>query len=186
MKTVSSMLLLVLIVIGLCLPILQARPLPDETLDQSTPLGWRDYICGFQCTGGIAAQSFRPKLSTLSRIELGLWKYENITETFTVSIRKTLNGDDLTEKTVSLDLVPWMKYGNWVSVDIADITVTPNAKYFIVVTYDTNDSLYWILTYYTPYHRGCPWFKGNFPFWFPLDFATCKIPDLCFRTYGYA
>lgn len=186
MKTVSSVILLVLIVIGLCLPILQARPQPNEKLDQSTPLGWKNYICGFRCTGGIAAQSFRPKLSTLSRIELGLWKQENITGTFTVSIRKTLNGEDLTEQTVSLEQVPWMNYGDWVSIDVEDIAVTPNTKYLIVVTYDTSASLYWILTYYTPYHRGCPWFKGNFPFWFPLDLATCKIPDLCFRTFGYA
>jgi hypothetical protein len=176
-------LLVCIFVLGLCLPSFQAAP-PDQ-LDQSSPLGWRQWICGFCCTGHISAQAFRPTLSTLTRVELGFWKQVNVTGNFTVSIRKTLNGDDLTAKTLSLDEVPWMNYGDWVSVDFEDITVTPNQRYFIVVHYDSDDNLHWIITYYTPYHRGMPWFRGNFPFWTPLDLTSCKLPDMSFRTYGF-
>ena len=156
----------------------------DETLDQSTPLGTDAYLCGIN--NDFLAQSFKPKLSILSKVELGLWKLENITGDFTISIRQKLNGEDLVSKTVSIEEVPWQSYGDWVTIDFEDITVTPNKRYYIFLTSDDTRVVFWIMTTYTPYLRGQPWtFGGSLPFWIPLCLTVTKIPDLCFRTYGY-
>jgi hypothetical protein len=158
----------------------------DETLDQSTPLGSDGYICGIN--NDFLAQSFKPKLSILSKVELGLWKQENITGTFTISIRQKLNGEDLVSKTVSIDEVPWQNYGNWVTIDFEDISVIPDKRYYLFFTSDDTRVVFWIMTTYNPYLRGQPWSLGatsNLPFWIPLCLIVTKIPDLCFRTYGY-
>jgi hypothetical protein len=171
-------------VIGMLIPILTVYGQREEILDQSTPLGYDGYICGIN--NDFLAQSFKPKLPVLSKIELGLWKLENITGNFTISIRQRLNGEDLVSTTVSIDEVPWMNYGNWVAIDIKDINVTPNKRYYIVFTSDDQRVVFWIQSQYNPYWRGRPWSLGGaLPFWIPMFLIICKIPDMSFRTYGY-
>lgn len=176
--------LMCMLLIGPPLVTVSAFEQQDETLDQSTPLGSDGYRCGIN--NDFLAQSFKPKLSTLSKVELGLWKQENITGNFTISIRQKLNGENLVVKTVSIEEVPWMTYGTWVTIDFDDITVTPNKRYYIFFTSDDTRVVFWIMTTYTPYLRGRPWtFGGSLPFWIPLCVTVTKLPDLCFRTYGY-
>jgi len=180
----------ILICMLLVLPIfscVSAFAQQDEILDQSTPLGSGEYLCGMN--NNYLAQSFKPKLTTLSKVELGLWKEENITGNFTVSIREKLKGEDLVSKTVSIEDVPWQYFGDWVTIDFNDINVTPNKRYYIIFTSDDTRTVFWIMSNYNPYWRGRPWSLGtssNLPFWLPV-FLIVKntYPDFSFRTYGY-
>jgi hypothetical protein len=184
MKRKIVHLFLYMLVLGLLLPVSAAYVPTEEKLDQSTPLGYGEYICGIN--NRFLAQSFKPKLLVLSKVELGLFKDENITGNFTISIRQRLNGDDLVSTNVSFEDIPWLNYGNWVTIDFEDIKVTPNARYYIVFSSHDIRNIHWIMTLYTPYWRGRPWSLGGaIPFWLPICVIVKKLPDLCFRTYGY-
>lgn len=173
-----------MLAIVLAIPLAAASQPVDDVLDQNSPLGYQGYICGIN--NNYLAQSFKPKLSSLSRVELGLFKQENITGNFTVSIRERLNGDNLTSTTFPIESVPWQYYGDWVSIDLPDINVTRNKRYYIVFTSDDTRSVLWIISSYNPYWRGRPWmFGGSIPFWIPAFLTITKIPDMSFRTYGY-
>lgn len=184
MKQKKRIIVLCMLVVGFLAPSACAIAQKEEVMDQSTPLGTGDYICGMN--NNFIAQSFKPTLPVLSRVELGLFKQENITGTFTISIRQKLNGEDLASKTVSIEEVPWLSYGDWVSIDFQDVDVTPNKRYYIVFTSDDARDVLWIMSNSNPYHRGRPWtFGGSLPFWIPVFLVVTKIPDLSFRTYGY-
>jgi hypothetical protein len=171
-------------IIGMMLPIFTVCGQKEDVIDQSTPLGYDGYICGIR--NDFLAQSFKPKLPILSKIELGLWKLENITGNFTISIRQRIYGRDLISKTISIEDIPWQNYGDWVAFDFEDINVTPDKTYYIVFTSDDAQVVFWIMTLYTPYWRGRPWsFGGSIPFWMPLCLIVKKLPDMSFRTYGY-
>jgi len=171
--------LLCMLVFVLLVPLAAAvRPI-GEILDQSTPLGPGCVIYNTHL-----AQSFRPTLPTLSKIELGLWKDKNITGNFTISIRERRNGADLVSTSVPFDVVSW--FGNWTTIDFHNITVTPNKRYYIVYTAEVRN-IYWIMSSDNPYRRGLPWsLGGQIPFWLPLVIQVTKNPDLSFRTYGYS
>ncbi len=158
----------------------------EEKLDQFAPLG-SEYLFTLWGENTMVAQAFRPKLPTLSRIELGLGRmYENAPGTYTVSIRDCLNGQDLTSKIMFIKDLPF-DMGAWISIDFKDISVTPNKRYFIVVTFDTanNSALTWYTAYWNPYHRGMPWIfsESPRPRW-DLTFYP-KFFDLSFRTFGH-
>jgi hypothetical protein len=176
-----------MLVILLFLPLASAYRPNEEILDQSTPLGYGEYLCGI--SNNYLAQAFKPKLPVLSKVELGLFKSDNITGNITISIREKLKGEDLVSKIVSLDEVPWTINAGWVTVDFDDITVTPNHRYYIVLTNDDTKDVLWIMTYYNPYWRGRPWvFGGSLPFWVPVAIILLRshnFPDFSFRTYGH-
>ena len=184
MKNRIGKLVLCMLVLALLIPIATAYRPSGEILDQSTPLGYQEYICGVN--NNYLAQSFKPTLSSLSKVDLGLFKQANVTGNFMISIRERLNGKDLVSKNVSLDDVPWMIYGGWVSIDLQDITVTPDKRYYIVITSDETRQVMWIDSSYNPYKRGRPWmFGGSLPCWIPFFLTISKRQDLCFRTYGF-
>ncbi len=167
-----------MLVFALLIPLATAYQPSDEVLDQSSPLG------GCVISNTNLAQSFRPKLPTLSKIEVGLYKNENLTGDFTISIQGRLNGGNLASKTLSYDEVSY--YGGWVTIDFQDITVTRNKHYYIVFTGGEDRNIFWMMgAEANPYVRGGPWsLGGGIPFWIPLLFVV-PYPDLSFRTYGY-
>jgi hypothetical protein len=183
MKKRIGQLMLCMLALVLLIPLATAYQPSDEILDQKTPLSDGD-ICGIN--NEFLAQSFKPKLPVLSRVELGLFRDQNITGNFTVSIRERLNGADLVTKTVSIEEVPWMIYADWVSIDFQDINVTPNKRYYIVFTSDDTRCISWVLSPFNPYWRGRGWsMGGQLPFWIPAGLIVTRIPDMTFQTYGY-
>ena len=152
-----------------------------EKLDQFSRLGFDTLHLWGENT--MTAQSFCPTFPTLSRVQLGLRSYIYFADgTFTVSIRDSLDGQDLTAKTMSMKKV--RHFVTWVSIDFTDIHITPNKQYFIVVTYDHDLNLEWCTAHWNPYHQGMPWVYTTSPepSW-DLGYGE-KFPDLCFRTYG--
>jgi hypothetical protein len=159
----------------------------DEVIDQSTPFGYDGWACGAWNT--YIAQSFKPKLPVLSKVEIGLFKMDNANGNVTVSIRNSLNGEDLTSKTLSIDIIPLPSDADWVEFDFEDIEVTPDNRYYIVFTMNDGERpdkvVLWVHSIWNPYWRGRPWQYTIQGFWLPTFMIMTKFPDTSFRTYGY-
>ena len=156
----------------------------NEVIDQSTPMG----CCGFYNT--FVAQSFRPTLHSLTRVEIPLFKYERAYGTVKLSIRNRLYGPDLTSITLSIDKVPSESEYDWVEFDFEDIDVIPGQRYYMVFTLndgiraENNEEVFWIMSLNNPYLKGKPYQFYRY-IWLPLWLLTPKFPDCSFRTYGY-
>ena len=134
------------------------------------------------------AQSFKPSMSPLTRIELKIEKLSGINYPLQVSVRKNLSSPDLTSVQVPSADIPY--FSNWIEFDIPDIEVEINETYYIVArTYSPSGQSYsWYDIYGEKndyYPRGEQWFSNDAgdtwsrtsTFGFDIDFT--------FRTYSY-
>jgi hypothetical protein len=159
--------------------------LNDEIIDQSVPMG----SCGFYNT--YVAQSFRPTLNSLTKVEIPLFKLENSFGTVKLSIREELYGDDLTWNVVSVDEIPIQSKYDWVEFNFDDIEVKPGHKYYIVFILNdgnrpdnTDEYVFWIMSLNNPYSKGKPYQFYRY-IWLPLWLLYPDFPDCSFKTYGY-
>ncbi|UCD13312.1 MAG: PKD domain-containing protein [Thermoplasmatales archaeon] len=156
-----------------------------ETLDQyqtktySVNIG----VCSFQWV----AQSFKPTVMTLTRVELYIYKYLNppVDTIITVSIRDSLDGNDLT----SIDFVTgeFFPSQQWVEFDFPDLQVVPEQIYYIVTRgdYCEEDGGYmWTTGMYNPYDRGDAWWWDEYQGWEKIDYDELPECDTAFKTYG--
>lgn len=154
--------------------------LTNDQLDQSQTQ-WEGAGCGTKnyCE---QAQSFKPTLNVLTRIELIVTHQnnENPTGIVKMSIRDSITGDDLTSFTIDAATVPYSYPSEivWVEFDFPDITVVPEQTYYMYVIIDLNstgnDSVYWGMHNPDPYPRGQRyWYQNPYP-----------EDDFCFQTYG--
>ncbi len=158
----------------------------DDEIDQSqTEMNWELVPIGdFPLPGGInytVAQSFKPQLGVLTRVEILIGKNSTTTHPFTIAIREELTGEDLTKISVDASEVPTEDFG-WVEFDFENVVVTANQTYWIVA-YTTNvtDNWYvWGSNISNPYPHGLA--SGS------TDDGQTWVdePDLdtCFITYG--
>jgi len=78
------------------------------------------------------AQAFRPTLSTLAEIRLGMWKIGDPNDyNLTLSIRKTLDGVDIVSKSISGSVVT--SNSEWISFEFEIIDLTPGETYYMVL-----------------------------------------------------
>jgi len=76
------------------------------------------------------AQSFKPTMPTLTRVEIRLYEWNNVFYELTVSIREKLDGSDLTQITLAPE--GHLTYAKWIEFDFPDINVIPGETYYIV------------------------------------------------------
>ncbi|VVB60489.1 Uncharacterised protein [uncultured archaeon] len=134
------------------------------------------------------AQSFKPTLNTLTRIEIvAMEDSPNCPGNLLISIRSTLSGTDLTSTSIPANSVP--RSGSWVEFDFPDISVIPEQTYFIIfhadASWTSSNLLAWGVHAGNLYTRGEPWgYDGTRGVWwkFTPDF---DFDDFCFKTYGY-
>lgn len=135
------------------------------------------------------AQSFTPNATFISKIKLKLKtvishdKYLEYYKKYPLnfSIRNSLDGEDL----VKVSKKPYIKflglpryYCMWIDFDFSDLAVTPDEKYYIVVSCDSEKELYgWGHTWNDSYQNGEVYYNLN-GVWHP-DSNT----DFCFITY---
>jgi len=129
------------------------------------------------------AQSFIPTYSTLTRVELMMVKRFD-PGNFTVSIRTSLDGEDLASVTKKSDEIA--EDFSWKLFNFPDINVNPGEKYYIVcISEDTNvqdDMYWWYFDCNNPYANGETWYKtGN---WKILTLTGFPDLDVGFKTYG--
>lgn len=133
------------------------------------------------------AQGFTPSLEVLTRVQLFMFKMGDIDDIqITVSIRESLNGNDLTNVSINGSLVDYMPW--WIEFDFEDITVIPGHKYYIVARAPEADQYNgpcWDFYLNNPYKGGDAWcaFYPGFN-WFLLDMEGYPECDFCFMTYG--
>jgi len=146
-----------------------------------------DYRAGhsYGYVDGMLAQSFIPKLSMLSMVELRLYK-KGSPFGLNISIRSTLSGEDLTS--VFVDASEISSYGHWLKFDFPDIEVTPGETYYTVwnsESIDKNNNIRWSIADNNRYTLGCGWFtndtSGEWEIWNPPTYPGL---DFCFKTHG--
>lgn len=159
----------------------------SEVLDQK-----QDEMCGISY--GVYppwefAQSFKPTLTTLTRVSLCLGKGEATPDNIeiTVSIKKNLVETDLTHVTRSSTILAATK-PEWIDFDFPDITITPENTYYIIIKTSTGSdkgTISWHYQYSDPYPRGSAWGSQDNGFeWFILEKYFWDFVDFTFRSYG--
>lgn len=154
----------------------------DDELDQFQIV--RD---GDASIGGLyrIAQSFKPTLNILTRVELLVEKTGDPSGFLQISIKNSLNGDDLTFTIIpSKDI---STISNWYEFDFPDIHVPPECTLYIVWApaanlWDDDNTFLWCCNWKDNlYVRGKMWNEYPFGNWY------IENPDWdsCFKTYGY-
>jgi hypothetical protein len=132
------------------------------------------------------AQSFIPKMDTLTKVELKLFKYNNPTTPVMVSIRSSLTGEDLAY--VTRDASDVHSSARWIEFDFTDININPGEMYYIVCRTTGGSAIkYYCCMFYTnnPYPHGTVWGsldRGSS--WDIIEYPGYPDPDGCFKTYG--
>jgi hypothetical protein len=190
------------IVIGLSIinivnPILASKTTNEEIIDQSqTDIGtgciiWNHFL----------AQSFKPSMSPLTKVELPLWWGDPKPDVdVIVSIRENLCGNDLVSAKV--DGNEFINEYGWIEFDFEDLEVSTGKTYYIVFHLDPfvpeqNDKVYWSFGWvgglikgwiYDPYRPGRLYMKNNDILWgfWHRGYAPWQGQfDFCFKTYTY-
>jgi hypothetical protein len=160
---------------------------PDDQLDQQQTS--HDELAVLVCRRdnnyySKAAQSFKPTLNILTRVELKLYKGESVEGYLNCSIRNSLDSNDLTSTSIKAADIR-EKPGAWYEFDFPDINITTEETYYIILGTDNYQTeCYWGLGIDNPYTRGDSWWcDKNNPWTLIEDYS--KFLDTCFRTYGY-
>ncbi|MBN2602928.1 MAG: hypothetical protein JXA91_02205 [Candidatus Thermoplasmatota archaeon] len=154
----------------------------EDKLDQQQPTCSGNYWG--TCYSGKLAQSFKPKLNVLTRIEVFGFKNESPPNSLKISIRSSLEGNDITSIVISTSEIKLRPEGGWIKAEFPDINVIPGSTYFIVWSPASGDEMkpyfWWGYDQRNPgddpYDRGKQYIKDQ-----PRDWA-----DFCFKTYGYS
>jgi hypothetical protein len=155
----------------------------DQYMDQTNNYGW--YVLEDQWI----AQGFKPTLDTLTRVDLYYFRSGNPSDDIKiiVSIRDDLYGSDIVSATVNAGQIPHQ--GIWIKVDLQDIPVVPEQKYYIVCKAtggDWNNVYCWYCDFNNPYTRGDAWGSPDqgFTWWLMDNPPETPQTDCCFKTYG--
>ena len=157
----------------------------DDQIDQqqNETEDTNDSMVPFGKTLGIItvlAQSFKPTLSTLTKVEL-LLHYKVSTYGITVSIKENLSSN-VSLASIYIENSQINNYPIWTTFDFDDVDVTPEQTYYIVCTTEASmGALHyaWYIGYETGYDRGIAYASYLTGVWAPLIDT-----DFCFKTYG--
>jgi len=165
---------------------------PDNWLDGADQYQTDDYKYGMVITPDFhVAQEFIPTKEDLTAVALYFFNFDAPSNVdITVIIRDSLNGDDLTTKTINADRRRIKAEGKWVMFNFDDITVIPEETYYIVC--HASDGILdhcfcWFFDVGNKYDRGIAWAKDENGTWSDLedpgwDPFFVEL-DLCFITY---
>lgn len=167
-----------MVIIGLN-PIILGINLPGDHIDQEQTYCDRFWSTNYS---GEFAQSFKPTVKTLTRIQLYGFR-NNTPGDLKISIRDTLDGSDLTYSILHPDMID--TFPEWFEIDLPDINITPGNTYYIV----------WAPLSSTDNISNCYWWGDNFgspghdayPDGIEYRLGDAKLySDFCFKTYGYS
>lgn len=128
------------------------------------------------------AQSFVPTMEILTKVELKVRRIGHISSDLVVSIRRDLDGDNLTTISKSPGEIP--ATATWIEFDFDDIAISPGQLYFIVCSTsdgDTANYYDWRNSYdEDTYPKGDAWYYPKGYYWYKWE----PYFDFCFKTYG--
>jgi len=134
------------------------------------------------------AQSFKPSMTPLTKIEIKINKRLVIEDFLSMSIRKDLTGRDIAYSFIPSNQIPF--YKNWIEFDLPDIEVEIDETYYIIVhtASSSGESYRWLDQYNLDddyYERGKQWQSNDYgDTWTPSE-SERKFTDSTFRTYSY-
>ena len=127
-----------------------------------------------------SAQSFKPTLGLLTKVNLYVGKTGSPPNDLVVSIRSSLTGSDLVSISKSSSGIP--SGISWIEFDLPDYSVTPGNTYYIVVrtsaSYPNNYS--WCYSSNDYYANGSFWMSTNSG----SSWTEYSNYDFCFKTFG--
>ena len=162
------------------------KPSPDDEIDQKQNYDDGVYRCIYGSNVRLA-QSFKPTLNIITRVQLRL-KIQGSPDGLEISIRKDLNGEDLTSIYIKNEDLTEIPSGFWYEFDFPNAAIIPENTYYIVWTphgaTDTNNAYCWGIKDGNYYDRGEAWncTSGE---WSKLIWGPIGDPDFVFKTYGY-
>ncbi len=131
------------------------------------------------------AQSFKPSMTPLTKVDLVMLTSVFATQPVIVSIRDSLEGNDLTSIITPPDQIP-QDHASWHTFDFPDITVVPEKTYYIMMR--SNETIYgYFIGFYNSlednYPRGAAWsyYDGNWTLW---EEGSSYFFDCAFKTYS--
>lgn len=134
------------------------------------------------------AQSFKPSMTPLTKVQLKINKPCVIESSLEVSIRKNLTGSDFTYVSIPSSNIHY--YTHWAEFNFPDIEVEIDETYYIVVRTSSpaGKSYSWLDEYDgigDPYIRGKQWQSNDCgSTWSYIDPESFYV-DSTFRTYSY-
>jgi hypothetical protein len=140
---------------------------------------------------GRYAQSFKPILSTLTKVKILLEKKGSPGMHYmSVYLRDALDTSPLEAVTIYPADISSGK--SWVEIDFDDVSITPGQTYYIDiytmegdVTPDPNNFIKWRGNHPDPYANGKAWHYSPTSYnWYPITIASSGPLDFCFKTYG--
>jgi hypothetical protein len=151
----------------------------DDQLDQQQTNCDNAYAVD---SGQFIAQSFKPFFNNLSRVDLFVeWWSASPPGDFIVSIRKNIDGSDLTIAQRPYTDIP--RELTWIEFDFDDIPVTIGDTYYIVCRELNQPVAYeWGSIDQNMYQKGEAWWVDNT---YLGDWNHIPNSDMCFKTYGY-
>jgi len=156
-----------------------------DVLDQSQPaMDWFGPIGSGPLWGNlnyIIAQTFTPTMPVLTRVELMVGRNYTTIYNYTVAIRDSLNGSDMTSVSVAAEQIVIENF-SWIEFDFPDIEVTPGNTYYIV-SYTVNATDNW---YAWGLKMGDVYLNGTIYFTIDDGITWEEEPggDMTFMTYG--
>lgn len=164
-------------------PIVGSSRIFDDVIDQEQPIWTENEGYGIHNSNEKMAQSLKPTLNTLTRVQLVAGNFGSPSGNLFISIRDSLNGDDLASASISVHNIPPLEQSDWIEFDFSDISVIPEKSYYIIWHADElwNSSNFVIWRK----HGDDPYLKGRL-FWYNGLEWVDEYPteDFCFRTYG--
>jgi len=195
MRHKKTGLLIILLVVVSLIPLSEADDTDvDPLIDEGYILDQMQTENGFFYPVSLnnpAAQKFTPAISPLAKVRL-LIRYEgdfapSPSQLIQVSIRKFLDGEDLTSVKIPATMVETEE--TWVNFDFDDITITPEEPYYIVLeSLISQGEIYWFSMQNMDtdmYDRGEAYYldsSGSIVSWEMFPGFT----DFCFKSYSYA
>jgi hypothetical protein len=164
-------------------PIVGSSRIFDDAIDQEQPIWTENEGYGIHNSNEKMAQSLKPTLNTLTRVQLVAGNFGSPSGNLFISIRDSLNGDDLASASISVHDIPPLEQSDWVEFDFPDISVIPEKSYYIIWhaddLWDSSNFVIWRK------HGDDPYLKGRL-FWYNGLEWVDEYPteDFCFRTYG--
>jgi len=119
----------------------------------------------------------------LTKVSLYLFKLGN-PGGITVSIRSSLDEEDITSYYLDADVFEEDKKADWYELIFPEVELVPSETYFIVFTeheVDSTNIVYWAYGENNRYSNGLAWV--NMGSWEELNVIGHPEPDFCFRTY---
>jgi len=180
-------LIFILFLIGLSVsPVINANVsnLSNDQIDQQQTL-WDGAALSMRYPA-LVAQSFKPSLNTITRIQIIAFKMNNPSGTITLSIRSLLDGEDIASVSINaedLEIDSWPTK-TWVEFNFGEIPVTPEETYYFIWRDEASedDDLAFLAGYGDDvYTRGCSWINYGYGTWYEEEFCM----DHCFITYGF-